>query len=117
MSSRPRRSEAPGRTPSSPTPGAPPIRPRRRSRLAFLRDYAALLQRGRLACIARGEAEPLCERERLFLAALQIDGRADLADYVVPLPLLLAETEREARPSAADRVAAPPDAAPDAPSA
>ena len=69
------------------------MKPRRRSRLDHTRDWAEALQRIRLERIARGEAEPLSDREQYFQWTLQHLGRADPADYIVPWPLLMAEAE------------------------
>ena len=69
------------------------MKARRRSRIAYNRDWAEALQRLRLERIARGEAEPLSDREQYFQWTLQQRGRADPADYIVPWPLLMAETE------------------------
>lgn len=63
------------------------------SRPAYDRAFARELQLHRLERIARGELEPLCEREAYFLWTLRQNGRAAFADFILPLPLLLLEAE------------------------
>jgi hypothetical protein len=78
------------------------MRPRRPARARQDQLFAYALQRHRLELIAAGRANPLCERERLFLHAVQTRRRPAFADYILPWPLLQAEHEthrlaREAR--------------------
>ncbi|MFN7130070.1 MAG: hypothetical protein ACK4OJ_13510 [Brevundimonas sp.] len=78
------------------------MRPRRPARARQDQLFAYALQRHRLELIAAGRAEPLTERERLFLRQVQARRRPAYADYIVPEPLLRAEAgalrvEREAR--------------------
>ena len=68
------------------------MKPRRRSRLDHTRARSRTLQRIRLERIARGEAEPVSEREEHYQWTLQHVGHADPADFIVPWPLLLVET-------------------------
>ena len=78
------------------------MRPRRPARARHDKLFAYALQRHRLELIATGRAKPLCERERLFLRAVQTRRRPAYADYILPWPLLQVEYEthrlaREAR--------------------
>lgn len=63
-------------------------------------------QRARLALIARGELEPLHEREHYYLWALRGLGRANPADFILPGPLC--EAERFLQKEAELRTAATP---------
>lgn len=82
------------------------------SRRAYDRVFARELQLHRLEGIARGELEPLCDREAYFLWTLRQDGRAAFADFILPLPLLLVE----ATAMAGEDVDHPDDAPPFTPS-
>ncbi|OGN52054.1 MAG: hypothetical protein A2352_09260 [Caulobacterales bacterium RIFOXYB1_FULL_67_16] len=78
------------------------MRPRRPSSARHDDAFAYALQRHRLELIAAGEAEPLTEREGLFLRQIRARRRTLYADYIVPAPLLRAEVgalrrAREAR--------------------
>ncbi len=83
------------------------MRPRRPSSARHDDAFVYTLQRHRLELIASGEAEPLTERERLFLRQVKARRRPAYADYIVPGPLLRAEAgalrvEREARAAPED---------------
>lgn len=67
------------------------MKPRRMSRHRRDRDFARRLQLYRLRRIARGERDPLCEREAMYLETLRRFGRANPADFVLPYPLLVIE--------------------------
>ncbi|WP_298744761.1 hypothetical protein [uncultured Brevundimonas sp.] len=63
------------------------------------------VQRERLARIARGEIEPMCDREGFFLWSVREGGRPKYADFILPPLLYLYEQERlehEARKEEAD---------------
>ena len=62
------------------------------SRRAYDRAFAREAQLYRLEGIARGELEPICDRESYFLWTLHQGGRVAFADFILPLPLLLVET-------------------------
>ncbi|MBB3870932.1 hypothetical protein [Brevundimonas mediterranea] len=87
----------------------------RRRRLSNARHddgFAYALQRHRLELIAAGEAEPLNEREGLFLRQIKAKRRTRYADFIVSAPLLWAETcalrrAREAREARARSTDAP----------
>ncbi|EDX79917.1 MAG: hypothetical protein KJ728_07715 [Alphaproteobacteria bacterium] len=88
------------------------MRPRRPSSARHDDAFVYTLQRHRLELIASGEAEPLTERERLFLRQVKARRRPAYADYIVPGPLLRAETgalrrAREAREASARSTDAP----------
>jgi hypothetical protein len=67
------------------------MRRRRPSNARHDDAFAYALQRHRLELIAAGEAEPLTEREGLFLRQFKARRRPVYADYIVPGPLLRAE--------------------------
>ncbi|WAC58820.1 hypothetical protein [Brevundimonas sp. SL130] len=88
------------------------MRPRRPSSARHDDAFVYTLQRYRLELIAAGEAEPLTEREGLFLRQVKANRRPAYADYIVPGPLLRAETgalrrAREAREACARSTDAP----------
>lgn len=64
---------------------------RQLSRHAYDRAFARESQLCRLEGIARGELEPMCDREDYFLWTLRQGDRVDFADFILPLPLLLVE--------------------------
>ena len=49
------------------------------------------MQRHRLEGIARGDLDPINDREEFFLRMLRRDGRARYRDFIVPRSLLLLE--------------------------